>query len=168
MYATDFLTRANEVGFYVPKKTIRTAVSWLRSNIRGGYFKTWGKGGNCSLLALCASPDWRGKYRETTPFYDNYRDEFPSATETAFMVSALDAYGDVGRSKQARADLMDWTSNAFNSPSYIQYDHYSSPLREIAATLHIAAENDIKNKKADLRGRVIFKTYFRKEIFQHP
>ena len=60
------------------------------------------------------------------------------------MVSALDAYGDVGRSKQARADLMDWTSNVFNSPSYIQYDHYSS-TREIA-TLHIAAENDIKIK----------------------
>ena len=147
VYATDFLTRANEVGFYVPKKTIRAAVAWLRSNIRGGYFKTWEKVATAAYSHYVLARIGEGNIGKLRHFYDNYRDEFPSATETAFMVSALDAYGDVGRSKQAKDSLMEWTSNAFNSPSYIQYDHYSSPLREIAATLHIAAENDIKNKK---------------------
>ena len=57
-----------------------------------------------------------------------------------------------------------WTQSALDSDSP-RYDYYSSPLREIAATLHLAAESEIQNERlislaSSFAERIAGKRYF--------
>ena len=146
VYATDFLMRAKEAGFNVPQRLTKSAMAWLRSNVRNGRHYDDKKISSVAYSHYVLARANQGNIGKMRYFFDNHRNDFPSMIENAFMISAFDSYGDIARSKIAREALMLWTQSAFDSNS-VRYDYYSSPLREIAATLHLAAESGIQNER---------------------
>ena len=143
-YATDFLVRARKAGFRVPDGLYRSALAWLRSSIQGGYFRgdeTISSAAYAHYVLARANKGNIGKLRH---FFDTYKDQFPSSTETAFVASAFIAYGDTDRSKQAIKNVLEWVSTGAK-PAASRYDYYSSPTRQIAAILYLTAEVDLKD-----------------------
>lgn len=143
-YATDFLVRARDAGFRVPDGLYRSALAWLRSNIQGGYFRGTESISSVAYAHYVLSRANKGSLSKLRHFFDNYKDRFPSALESAFVASALASYGDENRSRMASRSVLGWTPVALKQSAY-QYDYYSSPARQIAAVLHLAAEADMKN-----------------------
>ncbi|MBT7755484.1 MAG: hypothetical protein HN726_04830 [Candidatus Magasanikbacteria bacterium] len=148
-YATDFLVRAKNTGFRVPDSLLNSALNWLRSSVRGGYYReTEGVSAAAYAHYVLARAN-KGSPDKLRHFFDNYKDEFQSGMESAFVAAALTSYGDIDRSQRASEDFLKWIPNALDH-SDSRYDYYSSTTRQVAAALHLAAEADLKTAKLSI------------------
>ena len=145
-YATDFLVRAKDAGFRVPEGLYRSSLAWLRSNVQGGYFRGDESISSVAYAHYVLARANKGSPSKLRHFFDNYKDRFPSPVESVFVASALASYGDDNRSKLASKSVLNWVPRALKQPAF-RYDYYSSPVRQVAAVLHITAEADMKNVK---------------------
>ena len=143
-YAADFLVRAKKIGFRVPDGLYRSALTWLRSSVQGGYFRGDENISSAAYAHYVLARANKGNPSKLRHFFDNYKDRFPSPMESAFAASALASYGDTNRSEQANKNVLEWIPTAMKKPDS-RYDYYSSPVRQVAAVLHLTAEADLKD-----------------------
>lgn len=140
-YATDFLVRAREAGFRVPEGLYRNALNWLRSSVRSGYYNTY-QTRPVAYAHYVLARAGRGDVGRLRQFFDTYREKFPTSMESAFIASALDSYGDRERAEQALKDILMKRGGTGS-------DYYSSPVRQVAALLHLTAETGSKTNGLD-------------------
>jgi alpha-2-macroglobulin len=155
-YATDFLVRANYTGFHVPEGLRRNSLAWLQNNVQEGHFRDSERISSVAYSHYVLTRVNKGNLSKLRHFFDNYKNRFPSTVEAAFVASALASYGDKRRSKMAGRTILEWVPRATKQPSP-QYDYYSSPVRQVAAVLHIAAEADMRDAKFDALAIVLAK-----------
>ncbi len=143
-YATDFLVRAREAGLRVPDGLFDNALGWLRSSVRGGYFRGTESVSSAAYAHYVLARANRGNPGKLRHFFDTYKHHFPSTLESAFVATALASYGDAVRSQQAGKEVLDWIGGAMDRTD-TRYDYYSSPTRQVAAVLHLTAEANWKD-----------------------
>ncbi|MEO9683553.1 MAG: alpha-2-macroglobulin family protein [Tateyamaria sp.] len=137
-YVTDFLTRAQMLGYDVPAGPVRTALDNLRNRIN--YAPDFDKGGEDIAYALMVlARNGAASIGDLRYYADTKAKAFATPLARAQLGAALANYGE-----QTRADQMFALAQelAFGQPGAQSgwRDDYGTPLRDVAGLLHLAAE----------------------------
>jgi len=139
-YVADFLSRAQERGYAVPKQAFRLAIDNLRNRINyAGDFENAGEDIAYALMVLAR--EGAANIGDLRYYADTLGDQFATPLAMAQLGAALASYGD-----QARADAMFRKAgarldrNANRQESNLWRVDYGTDLRDAAAVLTLAVE----------------------------
>ena len=148
-YVTDFLTRAREKGYKVPKIAFEQALDQLSNSL--GYASAFKKGGEDIAYALYVlARNKRARIGDLRYYADVKIDNFATPLAQAQIAAALALYGDRPRAKRtfetalaglrqklAAKDKKDQDDNSYHG------DSFGSLLRDQAAALTLISESRI-------------------------
>jgi hypothetical protein len=156
-YVTDFLTRARELAYDVPDRTLSQALDNLQNRL--GYApEVDGDGHDIAYALYVLARNRRATLGDLRYYADTQLDAFGSAMAKAHIAAALALYGERERSTDAFTAAYNHLEDGENG---LQAAYgYATTLRDGAATLALAAEstpapsliNDLSRLVAELRG----------------
>ncbi|MBX3596808.1 MAG: alpha-2-macroglobulin family protein [Rhizobiaceae bacterium] len=137
-YITDFLTRAREANYDVPREAMLQALNNLQNSI--GYdADVEGRGTEIAYAIYVLARNKRAAIGDLRYYTDTKLEAFTSPMAVAQLAAALALYGDSERSNQTFAAAL---SLAQSQTEYDWYrTDYGSRLRDGAAILSLAAES---------------------------
>ncbi|MEM9104407.1 MAG: alpha-2-macroglobulin family protein [Pseudomonadota bacterium] len=137
-YVTDFLTRAGERDYAVPKASMRLALDNLLNTL--SYTTDVARDGDGIAYALYVlARNKRASAGDLRYYADAQLDAFPTALARAQIAAALSLYGDVERAQRAFASAYRFANTAEEIDR--GRTDYGSPLRDDAAMLTLAGES---------------------------
>ncbi|MEY8882135.1 alpha-2-macroglobulin family protein [Donghicola sp. XS_ASV15] len=136
-YVTDFLTRADQAGYDVPDRALRSALDNLRNQVN--YATDFDEGGQDIAYALMVLARAGAANMGDLRYYADVKaEDFATPLAAAQLGAALAAYGD-----QTRADQMFSQSSRMIGTAAISTavrSDYGTTLRDTAALLALATE----------------------------
>ena len=164
-YVTDFLTRAAAAGYDVPELALSIALDNLANRI--AFASDFSDGGEDIAYALYVlARNGRASIGDLRYYAEVKINDFGSALAQAQIGAALALYGDRNRAEAAFSTAVNRLGQAVDLPGGWRED-YGTNLRDLAAILALAAENDVASvdaigladRLADLRdGRIYTST----------
>ncbi len=150
-YITDFLTRAKELGYAVPERSLTQALDRLANFI--SYAQDFEKGGEARAYALYVlARNGRAPVGELRYYADTRLERFSSALAQAQLGAALAMTGDKPRAEKAfRAALARMGDDGTDESRA----DYGSRLRDSAAVLTLVSETRTLVSEAPQLARVI-------------
>ncbi|MCO5065352.1 MAG: alpha-2-macroglobulin family protein [Rhizobiaceae bacterium] len=137
-YVTDFLSRAREANYDVPREAMLQALNNLQNSI--GYdADVEDRGTEIAYALYVLARNKRAAIGDLRYYSDTKLEAFTSPMAVAQLAAALSLYGDIERSNQTFAAAL---SLAKSQTEYDWYrSDYGSKLRDGAAMLSLAAES---------------------------
>ncbi|RFC68261.1 MULTISPECIES: alpha-2-macroglobulin family protein [Mesorhizobium] len=137
-YVTDFLSRAREANYDVPREAMLQALNNLQNSI--GYdADVEDRGTEIAYAIYVLARNKRAAIGDLRYYTDTKLEAFSSPMAVAQLAAALSLYGDVERSNQTFSAAL---TLAKSQPEYDWYrSDYGSKLRDGAAMLSLAAES---------------------------
>jgi uncharacterized protein YfaS (alpha-2-macroglobulin family) len=158
-YVTDFLTRAREQGYGVPKEAMLQALENLQNSL--GYdIDVQDRGNEIAYALYVLARNKKASVGDLRYYSDTQIEAFSSPMAVAQLAASLALYGDNQRAESTfgTALRLAQTSKEFD---YYRAD-YASPLRDGAAMLALAAES--KPLPATMPAMVQFVSAERKKV----
>jgi uncharacterized protein YfaS (alpha-2-macroglobulin family) len=137
-YVTDFLSRAREANYDIPREAMLKALNNLQNSI--GYdADVEDRGTEIAYALYVLARNKRAAIGDLRYYTDTRLEAFTSPMAVAQLAAALSLYGDVERSSQTFAAAL---TLARSQPEHDWYrSDYGSKLRDGAAILALAAES---------------------------
>ena len=137
-YVTDFLTRAREQKYAVPAQAIDQALNNLQNSL--GYDQdVQDRGSEIAYALYVLARNKKASVGDLRYYADTQLEAFTSPMAVAQLAASLALYGDAQRSEQTFEAALQ-LAKADNDFDWYRAD-YSSPLRDGAALLALAAES---------------------------
>ncbi len=136
-YITDFLTRAREQGYEVPREAMLQALNNLQNSV-GLDADVEDRGSELAYALYVLARNKRAAIGDLRYFSDTRLEAFKSPMAVAQLAAALSLYGDVERSNQTFQAALT-LANTEQEHDWNRTD-YGSRLRDGAAMLALAAE----------------------------
>ncbi len=137
-YVTDFLTRAREKGYDVPREAMVAAVENL-SNSLAYDLDLQGRGSEIAYATYVLARNKKASIGDLRYYVDTQIEAFASPMALAHLGASLALYGDVPRSDRAFAAALSLAQG--NAEVDFYRSDYGSRLRDAAAMLALAAES---------------------------
>jgi uncharacterized protein YfaS (alpha-2-macroglobulin family) len=138
-YVTDFLTRAREKGYDVPRQAMLQAVSNLQ-NSTSYDVDLQGRGAQIAYALYVLSRNKKASVGDLRYYADTQIEAFTSPMAVAHLAASLALYGDQQRSERAFGAALALAQGT-SEVDYYRSD-YGSKLRDGAAMLALAAESN--------------------------
>jgi uncharacterized protein YfaS (alpha-2-macroglobulin family) len=137
-YVTDFLTRAREKGYVVPREALLSALSNLQ-NALGYTTDAKDRGNEIAYSLYVLARNKKASVGDLRYYADTQLDNFTSPMAIAQLAAGLALYGDQQRSDRVFNVALDRAST--NTAYDYNRSDYGSRLRDGAAMLALAAES---------------------------
>jgi uncharacterized protein YfaS (alpha-2-macroglobulin family) len=155
-YVTDFLTRAKEAHYDVPRQGFNSALDRLQNFI--AYASDFEKGGEDRAYALYVlARNGRAPIGDLRYYADTRIDRFSTPLAKAQIGAALAMMGDKERAERAFSAALAMMPDVTPDTSY--RSDYGSKLRDGAALVTLAAETGIAKAEQPKLANVIAKAY---------
>jgi uncharacterized protein YfaS (alpha-2-macroglobulin family) len=155
-YVTDFLTRAKEASYDVPREGFNRALDRLQNFI--AYVSDFDKGGEDRAYALYVlARNARAPIGDLRYYADTRIDRFSTPLAKAQIGAALAMMGDKERAERAFAAALAAMPDATPETGY--RSDYGSTLRDGAALVTLAAETGVAKAQQPKLANVIAKAY---------
>jgi uncharacterized protein YfaS (alpha-2-macroglobulin family) len=155
-YVTDFLTRAKEASYDVPREGFNRALDRLQNFI--AYVSDFDKGGEDRAYALYVlARNARAPIGDLRYYADTRIDRFSTPLAKAQIGAALAMMGDKERAERAFAAALAAMPDATPETGY--RSDYGSTLRDGAALVTLAAETGVAKAEQPRLANVIAKAY---------
>ena len=156
-YVTDFLTRAREAGYAVPREGFNRALDKLQNFI--AYAADFQKGGEDRAYALYVlARNGRAPIGDLRYYADTRIDRFSTPLAKAQIGAALAMAGDKVRAERAFTSALAAMPGAL-SDDYSYRADYGSNLRDGAALVTLAAETGVVLKEQPRLANVVARAY---------
>jgi hypothetical protein len=152
-YATDFLTRARENHFAVPRKAFDLALERLRNLVANSGEIGTGQAAPIAYAAYVLARNGRPVMGDLRYLADTKLDRFDTPLSRAQLAAALALLGDRTRAADVFAKASELLSTSVN-PLFSRVD-YGSRLRDGAGLLALAVETDMPNAEILRAERII-------------
>ncbi|MDZ5448005.1 alpha-2-macroglobulin [Labrys sp. ZIDIC5] len=140
-YVTDFLLRAREKGFAVPELALNQAVDYLRNRVGNAPDVEEGKGEDIAYALYTLARAGRAPAGDLKYLADTKIGQFGSAMARAQIAAALGMLGDKPRAGEAFGSAAEALQKETSDTS-LAYRNYGSPLRDAAAVVALAGDNN--------------------------
>jgi len=155
-YVTDFLTRAKEARYEVPREGFNRALDRLQNFI--AYASDFEKGGEDRAYALYVlARNGRAPVGDLRYYADTRIDRFSTPLAKAQIGAALAMMGDKERAERAFSGALAMMPDV--TPDFGYRNDYGSTLRDGAALVALAAETGIAKAEQPKLANVIAKAY---------
>ena len=155
-YVTDFLTRAKEAGYDVPREGFNRALDRLQNFI--AYASDFEKGGEDRAYALYVlARNGRAPIGDLRYYADTRIDRFSTPLAKAQVGAALAMMGDKERAERAFTAAL--AAMPETTPDTGYRSDYGSTLRDGAALMTLAAETGVAKAEQPKLANVIAKAY---------